>query len=261
MEKVKSSPKITIITITYNSEKTVCDTLESVRRQHYPNLEYLIVDGGSKDRTLNICDEYRDVVSSIVSEPDNGISDAMNKGIRRATGDLIGIIHSDDMLEDGALAALADAWDGISDIYYGHSVIINESGKAQNILLAEKDLHGMEYGFRMVHPSTFVAANAYKKYGVFDTKYKCAMDYELMLRMYKAGAKFRYMDRILAKYRMGGTNMRLRKLTINEVRDVSIAHGGSRVLANYYAVRKKLLDCIRPVLTCLHIHNRRVEKI
>ena len=102
-------PKISIVTITFNSESTVEDTIKSVVSQDYPNLEYIIIDGGSKDGTLEIVDRYRDRIAKVVSEPDKGISDAFNKGIRNATGDIIGIINSDDILLPGALSAVAAA--------------------------------------------------------------------------------------------------------------------------------------------------------
>ena len=99
--------KISIITITYNSEKTLENTIKSVIGQNYDDLEYIIIDGGSKDGTLKIAEQYKKYISVIVSEPDNGISDAFNKGISHATGELIGIINSDDMLADGALKTIA----------------------------------------------------------------------------------------------------------------------------------------------------------
>ena len=101
-------PKISIITISFNSDKTLEDTINSVISQDYPNLEYLIVDGGSKDRTLDIVDKYRDKIDVVVSEPDKGISDAFNKGIQLATGEIIGIINSDDLLMPGALQEISD---------------------------------------------------------------------------------------------------------------------------------------------------------
>lgn len=253
--------KITIITITYNSERTVRDTFESVRKQHYPNLEYLIIDGGSTDGTLKIAEEYSDIITSIVSEPDKGISDAMNKGIRRATGDLIGIIHSDDMLAENALERLAEEWDAAHDIYYGNCVMCTVDGKPIHILRAETDLSGFQYGITIVHPSTFVTKIAYEKYGLFDITLKCAMDYDLLARFYFGGARFRYIDAVLSIYRVGGTNMKLRKKTIDEVRDISICHGANPLKAHMIAWKKRLADRARPVLRLLRIKSRRIQKL
>lgn len=98
--------KISIITITYNSEKTIEETILSIINQNYQNIEYIIIDGGSKDNTLNIINKYKTKISKVISEPDNGISDAFNKGIREATGDIIGIINSDDILNIDTLNEL-----------------------------------------------------------------------------------------------------------------------------------------------------------
>lgn len=253
-------PAISIITITYNSEKTVRQTFESIRHQHYDKLEYLVIDGGSKDGTLKIADEYQDVITKIISEPDEGISDAMNKGIRLATGDLIGIIHSDDALVDGTLQKLAAIWDGKTDVYYGDAVIMSEAGEPTHILCGKEDLSGLPYGFCLVHPATFVAKKAYDKYGVFDKNLKCAMDYELFLRFYKAGARFRYIHENYAYFRSGGTNEKYRQRTINEVCEVSIRHGGSRVKAYGIKYKKMLLDRIRPYIG-RRFHNKRVQKL
>lgn len=253
-------PKITLITITYNSEKTVRDTFKSVRRQNYPNLEYILVDGGSKDSTLKIAEEYSDIITTIISEPDKGISDAMNKGIRRASGDLIGIIHSDDMLEEHALDTLAEKWDGISDVYYGHLIVCAEDGRLMHQLRANNDLSGLRYGFCLLHPSTFVTKSAYDRYGTFDIELKCAMDYDLLLRFYTRGAKFRFIDKNLAIYRVGGTNMKMRKRTIDEVCEISIRHGGNKLKA--HAIRYKTIaaDRIRPLFGNI-IHNKRIQKL
>lgn len=255
------SPKISIITITYNSEKTVRDTFDSIRRQKYENLEYIVVDGGSRDSTLLIAEEYNDIISVLKSEPDRGISDAMNKGINLASGDLIGIIHSDDMLIEGTLDTLSKVWDGETDVYYGDAIICDETGKKMNILTSSADLSPMPYTFCIVHPATFVTKKAYQKYGAFDVKLKCAMDYDLILRMFHEGAKFKYIDQPLSLYRMGGTNMRLRRQTVDEVRDISVRYGGSRVKANALRWKKIVADRLRPLINILGLKNKRVKDL
>lgn len=258
-------PKISIITITYNSEKTVRDTFNSIRKQHYENLEYIVIDGGSTDTTLQIADENKDIISVLVSEPDKGISDAMNKGIQRATGDLIGIIHSDDMLTEHALDRLVEEWDDVHDVFYGNCVVCSEEGKPMHILNAEKDLSGFRYGLVLVHPSTFVTKTAYEKYGLFDVTLKCAMDYDLLARFYFGGARFKYIDSALAIYRVGGTNMKFRKRTIAEVRDISIRLGANPLKAHLIAWKKRLIDLIKPIVkpvfNLLKIHSHRVKSM
>ena len=112
-------PRITVITITYNSAATLEETIRSVTMQDYPALEYVIIDGGSTDGTLDIVQKYKDQIQVVVSEPDKGISDAFNKGVTRATGEIIGIINSDDILLPGALQKLAEAYDPRVDVYSG----------------------------------------------------------------------------------------------------------------------------------------------
>lgn len=255
------SIKISIITITYNSEKTIRDTLDSIQNQKYDNLEYIIVDGGSTDNTLSIVNEYSKIVSTVISEKDNGISDAMNKGIRLATGDLIGIIHSDDMLVENALKMLNSSWDGQSSVYYGNVIVCNETGEKTHILKSSKDLSKMPYQFCLVHPATFVTKKCYEENGVFDLKYKCSMDYELFLRFYKAGEKFKYINKSLAIYRTGGTNQKYRRKTIDEVCNISIAYGGNKIKANCIKYEKIIKDIIRPYLNKLNVSNKRVQKI
>ena len=119
-------PRITIITVCYNSEKYIEQAILSVINQTYDNLEYIIVDGGSQDSTMSIVNRYRDKISVIISEKDNGISDAFNKGIRRATGDIIGIVNSDDMLyNNNVIEKLAEYYEDDIDVYRGKEIVKN----------------------------------------------------------------------------------------------------------------------------------------
>ena len=255
------SIKISLITITYNSENTIRETLNSVRKQNYDNLEYIIVDGCSTDSTLSIVDEYKDIVSVIVSEKDNGISDAMNKGIRLATGDLIGIIHSDDMLEDETLHSLNDAWDEKTDVYYGDATVCKENGEITHILKSKSDLSKMPYQFCMAHPAVFVTKKCYDENGLFNLKYRCAMDYDLLLRFYRAKVVFKHINKPLAIYRLGGTNQKYRRRTIDEICQVSIANGGNRLIANWIRIVKILKDSVRPLFRHVNPHSSRVQKL
>ena len=120
--------KVSIITVCYNSAKTIKRTIKSVAEQDYEEIEYIIIDGGSTDGTLDIIDRYKDKISVLVSEPDEGIYDAMNKGIARATGDIIGFMNSDDWYADGAIVAIAEAFKKTeAEIVYGKT-IISENG-------------------------------------------------------------------------------------------------------------------------------------
>lgn len=224
--------KISIITITYNSEKTLEDTIQSVVRQNYPDLEYIIVDGASKDATLDIVKKYSRVVTKWISEPDKGISDAFNKGIKLASGELIGIINSDDMLTDNSLNMIAKNIKSETDVIYGNAIMFG--GKEGNYRCKPADsLEVMRKRMAVVHPATFVKKSAYDKYGTFNLKYKCQMDRDLLLRMYVAGANFQYLNEDLAMMRLGGVNQQTYvKQTVPEGIEISIKNGMNPVKAH-----------------------------
>ncbi len=198
-------PKISIVTITYNSEATVEETIKSVVAQDYPNVEYIIIDGASKDSTLAIVDKYRDKIAKVVSEPDKGISDAFNKGIKNATGDIIGIINSDDVLLPGALSTVAAAYEEGVGVYRGNIFVWDSENdvKIQACPSMKFPLHTFKKRI-VCHQSTFVAKWAYDKYGVFKTHFKFMMDVDLLIRFYEAGVKFKNIPTELAMFRLGG---------------------------------------------------------
>ena len=226
--------KISIITITYNSEKTIEQTILSVIKQKYLNLEYIIVDGGSKDNTLNIINKYKSYIYRIISEPDEGISDAFNKGIREASGDIIGIINSDDMLNVDALQKLNDTMIEFPDydIYYGNSIIFN--GNNNYVYKPKNKIEDILRYMFISHPSTFVKKYCYEKYGGFDLHYKCAMDFELLSRMFLKGARFKYFDYESTWFRLGGTSKKRFNLTKNESIKIAIRNGVDVEKANEY---------------------------
>ena len=203
-------PKISIITITYNSEATVEETIKSIISQDYPNLEYVIIDGASTDGTLAIIEKYRDCIAKVVSEPDKGISDAFNKGIKNVTGDIIGIINSDDVLLPGALKAVADAYDAEVGVYRGNVLMWDSESdtKIQAVPTMEFPLHTFKKRI-VCHPGTFVAKWAYEKYGTFKTHFRFMMDVDLLVRFYEAGVKFKYISEDLAMFRLGGVTSSL----------------------------------------------------
>lgn len=198
-----NEPKISIITITFNSEKTLERAIQSVLNQQYSNLEYIIVDGGSSDHTINIIRRYESGIEKWVSEPDGGISDAFNKGIRMASGDIVGIINSDDGLCDGALKEIAKAYSPDIDVYRGKVLLWKEDTgtKVEEIPSMDFTFNGLN---NVSHQSTFVAKKAYEAYGMYDKECKYVMDYDLLLRYKCAGAKFKYVDKVLAFYSLGG---------------------------------------------------------
>lgn len=197
-------PKISIITITYNSEKTLEETIKSVVSQGYENLEYLIIDGGSKDTTLDIVNKYRDKIAYVVSEPDKGISDAFNKGIKAATGEIIGIINSDDLLCDNALNTLAENYDPLVNVYRGNCVIWDDLTNNERIVKPTIEYKTSKFNSSVCHPSTFITKDTYQKWGYYNVSLRYMMDADVLYRFYNNKAVFRHIDYPLAKFRLGG---------------------------------------------------------
>ncbi len=197
-------PKISIITISYNSEKTIEETLQSVKSQNYDNLEYIIIDGGSSDGTLEIVNRYKDIVSKVISEKDEGISDAFNKGIKIATGKIIGILNSDDILLPNALNNISENYDESIDIYRGIMIIWDVNTNTEFKEYPSMSFKMPPTHLHCCHPSSFIAAKAYKKFGLYDTSLKYHMDLDWFLRAYQKGAVMKYIDSELAKFRLGG---------------------------------------------------------
>ncbi len=226
--------KISIITITFNSEETLEETIKSVINQDYDNFEYIIIDGGSKDNTLSIVEKYRSRIDYLVSESDKGICDAFNKGIAAATGEIVGIINSDDMLYPGALTHVAAVYqESEADIIYGNGKRMFEDGHMEDYI--PRKLSFMKYGMPLVHPSTFVTKAAYDKYGKFDLRYKGCMDRELILRMNSMGAKFHYIEEYLSIYRMGGfSDENYLKVVAKERDELSIKYGTPKILVKLF---------------------------
>lgn len=231
--------KISIITITCNSEATLEDTIKSIIGQEYPDLEYIIVDGLSQDSTMDIVRKYQDHIQIVISEKDNGISDAFNKGIKAATGDLIGIINSDDMLMPNALHALAEQIDADTDVAYGKAYRLYSDGSVRDYL--PRDLKIFTYKMPLVHPATFVRKSAYEKYGVFNVDYHYCMDRAVLYKMYQGGAKFQYIDEYFAYYRMGGmSENHYWDGTLNEGEKISVDFGMNPIKARLITWYKKV---------------------
>ncbi|HNQ12808.1 MAG TPA: glycosyltransferase family 2 protein [Bacteroidia bacterium] len=205
--------KISIITITYNSQATVEDTLKSVLEQDYPDIEYIIVDGRSKDQTLKIVNRYSDRISKIVSEKDNGLYDALNKGISLATGEVIGMLHSDDVY--AYPQAISDVMkqfksDSALEGVYADLVFVNrqDPNKVMRYWKSGEYIEGsFEQGWMPPHPTFFVRKDCYAKHGSFNTSLKLSADYELMLRLiHIQKIKIKYLPSTLVKMKMGGTS-------------------------------------------------------
>ncbi len=202
--------KVSIITVTYNSAKTIEQTIQSVLMQDYPEIEYLIIDGQSKDDTLKIVQSHTNKIAKIVSEKDEGLYDALNKGISLASGDIIGFIHSDDFYTHPSVVRLyvetflKENCDAVySDLFYVDKNNTNQIIRTWKS--GEYNPSSFLYGWMPPHPTFFVKKSVYQKYGVFNTSFKSAADYELMLRfIFKQQIKIGYLPYFTVKMRVGG---------------------------------------------------------
>jgi glycosyltransferase involved in cell wall biosynthesis len=207
--------KLSIITISYNSFATIEDTIKSVLSQNFDNLEYIIIDGNSTDSTLEIINKYRNRISKIISEKDNGIYDAMNKGVFLASGDVIGILNSDDFYEDhNVLQDVMTCFENDPElsILYGDLVYVknkNINKAVRNWVSKPYYRNFFENGNVPPHPTLFVKSSVYKEVGHFDLQYKLAADYEFMLRAFKRNIfKSIYINRLIVRMRLGGATNR-----------------------------------------------------
>lgn len=197
--------KITIITVCYNSEKTIRDTIESVLSQTYPDYEYLIIDGKSSDSTLSIINEYKDERIKLVSEKDKGLYDAMNKGIGLSTGDIIGIVNSDDVLYDeNVFQNIIDNYHDDTEIMYGNIKYYNEDfGKVVRDYISGTS-NGLEWC--PAHPSMYVRREVFDRIGKYDLQYKINADYDFMVRCNINKVRYQYLNIYFVKMRYGGVS-------------------------------------------------------
>jgi glycosyltransferase len=204
--------KLSIITVSYNSAATITDTLRSVARQTYVDVEHIIIDGGSRDATLAIVAAEGAHVARVVSERDSGIYDAMNKGLRLATGDLVGFLNADDMLASPqALAQIAAAAVG-ADVVYGDLVYVDKDRPERQIRYWRSGAFRRErlrFGWMPPHPTFYVTRSFLASVGAFDTDFRIAADYDLMLRcLVRPELRVAYLPHVLVRMRTGGASNR-----------------------------------------------------
>ncbi len=213
-EKNSNVPLVSIITVVYNGAEFIEQTIKSVIEQTYGNVEYIIIDGGSTDGTIDIIKKYEDKISYWVSEPDKGIYDAMNKGIKASRGDIIGFINADDYY-------VKDAFDVIKKYRYNieNIIIYGDTYLVTNDMLVYEKAHktGLKYkifpyslkylwlGMIFCHQSSFVSRKIYENFGLFDTSFKISADYDFFFRVYMSKkVRFVYENKLLSYFRCGG---------------------------------------------------------
>lgn len=215
-------PLVSIITVCWNSEKYIRDTIESVLNQTYKNIQYIIIDGKSTDKTLSIIDEYKERFGdklTLVSEKDSGIYNAMNKGLALVKGELVGIINSDDYYELDAVEKMVEQYElHGSGVYYGYERTLKDE---KEYCIVRKNPDFLKETM-IAHEATFITNDIYKKIGNFNENYRIVADNDLMLRIKKAEINFFPVNAIISNFRLGGTsdslktNLERRKLLYNE---------------------------------------------
>jgi glycosyltransferase len=203
--------KISIITICYNNERDIRSTVESVINQSYCNIEYIIVDGLSQDKTLDIVSEYRNGIAKIISEPDKGLYDAINKGIQNATGDVVGLIHAGDRLYNKyIIEKIAHSFtkNNDIDIIYGHSKIVNIKGQTVRVNKSpEYNSKYLKWGWAPSHLSIYTKRILFEKYGYYNLDLHPISDYEWIIRyFYVYKLNIRLLNEFIVKFSLGGVS-------------------------------------------------------
>lgn len=263
------TPLFSIITICFNSEKTIERTIKSVLTQTYTDYEYIIVDGGSKDNTQDIIQQYEPLFEGRMkwkSEPDKGIYDAMNKGIARSTGVVIGIVNSDDWLQPDALKIVADCYNvqdkSCTGICCGWMNFHYANGTVQVLKTDENQLAHKAQTFEMGgvrHPATFVPKQIYNEQGTFDIRLKILADTDLIVRLYKAGIKFIFPNKVLTNMSDGGVSNKSLMKACNDYSMILRKNGikGLKYARMYYLWRiKRFLKGHMPAALLAYYRNK-----
>lgn len=247
---------ISIITVALNSAEYIEDCIKSVISQDYQDVEYIIIDGGSTDGTIDIIKRYEDKIAKWISEPDKGIYDAMNKGITLALGDIVGFVHADDMLNDKfVISKIVDSFiTQNADAIYGDALIVNRN----NINIINRKWiggdfkkGGFKYGWAPPHLSFYVKKDVYRKYGFFRTDLKISADYEFMLRvLYMHNIKVHYLPIFIPRFRLGGTSTKDIYNILRSNYECYLAWKLNGISMPIYTIPLKLFSKIKQ-LTCI----------
>lgn len=244
--------KISIITVVRNNKETIQSAINSVLSQTYNNIEYIIIDGGSTDGTVDIIKEYQDKVSVFISEPDKGIYDAMNKGIALSSGDVIGILNSDDFyIDEFVIDKVAKELERNIDCLYADLVYVRSENLNKVVRYYDSSRFTplkFAYGWMPAHPTFFVKKDIYNKYGVFRTDLKIAADFDLMVRfLYTNKLTYSYIQEPIVKMRIGGVSTSLSSIWINNIevlrvcKDNGVKTNIFKILSRYPAKILELL--------------------
>lgn len=240
-------PEFSLITVTFNRVNTIADTIESVLSQTYPNIEYIVIDGGSTDGTIELVRSYGNRISKFVSEPDNGIYDAINKGIKLATGKIVGILHSDDFFFDNkVIEMIAEVFTGKDpDVIFGDALFVDRqnTSKIVRYYSSGKFHPGMfRNGYMPAHTSFYTKREFFDSYGYYKTDYEIAADYELLIRFLNIHKlKYEYLQSPFVCMRTGGvSNRNLRSFYILN-KEIARACRENGIRTSYLRIYSKYL--------------------
>lgn len=233
--------KVSIITAVYNSHDTIGQAIESVLSQRHANIQLIVIDAASTDGTLEVLERYASRISVLVSEPDRGIYDALNKGIELATGDVVGFLHSDDLLadEDAVLRVVATMEDSTIDAVYGDLVYVRKDDPSRVVRTWRAGAFkpaDMRRGWMPPHPTFYARRAIYERLGVFDTTFRIAADYDCMLRFLLASIKVAYIPQLQVRMRVGGVSNR------------SMSNIVKKSLEDFRALRKNNIGAITALI-------------
>jgi glycosyltransferase involved in cell wall biosynthesis len=242
------TPVVSIITVSFNSKKTIVATIESVLSQTYPEIEYIIIDGLSTDGSIDLINSYRKSISKFITEEDKGIYDAINKGIKLATGDIIGILNSDDFFcNDFIIEKVAESFDNSGiDAVIGDVQFVDPGNTSKVVRYYSSKRFNPEkfrYGFMPAHPGFYARRELFEKFGYYKTDYKIAADYELLIRfLYINKIKYKYLEFPFVSMRTGGvsnksiySNFLLNKEIIRACRENGIKTNYILVYSKYFS--------------------------
>jgi glycosyltransferase involved in cell wall biosynthesis len=240
--------KISLITVCYNTEKTIERAIQSVLSQDYADVEYIIMDGLSKDSTMDIINKYKNEIGVIVSKKDNGMYDALNKGIELASGDIIGILNADDIFANkDILSKVAAAFvDQTTDAIIGDIAFVNDSGKIGRYYSAKKwNPNKFVWGFMPPHPSFYCRKEFFTKLGGYRTDFDIAADYELLIRFLKKHhLKYKYLPLLMVLMNKGGKSTNGLKSNVIINQEIKYACTLNNLKTNYLMLYSKYFSKI-----------------
>lgn len=248
--------RITVITACFNRVATIADAVVSVQRQTHPDIEHIVVDGGSTDGTLEVLEQHRPSLAAIIGGPDDGIYDALNKGVRASSGSLIGFLHSDDVYaNDDVLKLVAEEVQrGSLDALYGDVVFVRPDDVTRIVRRFSSRRFApsrLAWGWMPAHPALFVSRKLFERFGLFKTDYRIAADFEFIARIFSQGGfRYAYLPEVLVKMRLGGVSTKDWRSTVTGNIEVMRACRENGIRTNYLKILSKypakLLEYVRP---------------